>query len=80
MRIYFSGGSGLKTTPEALIPERKPHIMLTFHDIENNGTMDRLNVYLERVTGRKLQRRKQPKNENKKRRVSKRSDRDEGRA
>lgn len=46
MRIYFSGGRGLKTTPEFLIPELKPHIMLTFHDIDSNGTRDRLNVYL----------------------------------
>lgn len=48
MRIYFSGGRGLTTTPEALVPERKPHIMLTFLDIRSNGTRDRLKVYLKR--------------------------------
>lgn len=48
MRIYFSGGRGLVATPEAIVPERKPHIMLTFHDIGSNGTRDRLKVYLRR--------------------------------
>jgi len=48
MRIYFSGGRGLVCTPEALTPELEPHIMLTFHDIKSNGTLDRLNAYLER--------------------------------
>lgn len=48
MRIYFSGGRGLNVTPESLIPERKPCIMLTYHDIESNGTIDRLNVFLAR--------------------------------
>jgi len=48
MRVYFSGGRGLVCTPEALVPERKPHIMLTFHDIDSNGTLDRLNAYLTR--------------------------------
>lgn len=49
MRIYFSGGQGLKCTPEALVPQRRPHIMLTFHDIKSNGTLDRLKVYTRRV-------------------------------
>lgn len=48
MRIYFSGARGIKCTPEKLIPDLKPHIMLTFHDIGSNGTIDRLNVYLRR--------------------------------
>ncbi len=48
MRIYFSGGKGLTTTPEALIPERKPHIMLTFYDIAEKGTRNRLKEYLRR--------------------------------
>lgn len=48
MRIYFSGGRGLTATPEALIPKLKPHIMLTFHDIGQRGTRDRLKVYLTR--------------------------------
>ena len=46
MRIYFSGGRGLTCTPEALAANRNPHIMLTFHDIESNGTLDRLNAHL----------------------------------
>lgn len=41
-------------TPEALIPERKPHVMLTFLDMENEGSLGRFNVYLGRKTGRKL--------------------------
>ena len=49
MRLYFSGGRGLTCVPEALAPERKPHVMLTFHDIDSNGTLDRLNAYLERI-------------------------------
>lgn len=50
MRIYFSGGGGLVDTPEALIPERKPHIMLTFHNInlKQSATTDRLKEYLKR--------------------------------
>lgn len=50
MRIYFSGGGGLKDTPEVLIPEHKPHIMLTFHNIKQkqSATIDRLKVYLAR--------------------------------
>jgi hypothetical protein len=54
MRIYFSGGRGLGATPENLVPERKPHIMLTYHDIDSPGTLDRLNVYLQRVTGHRF--------------------------
>lgn len=46
MRIYFSGSRGLTYTPEVLIPERKPHIMLTFYDIASNGTRDRLKAHL----------------------------------
>ncbi len=48
MRVYFSGARGLTYTPEALIPQRKPHIMLTFYDIKSNGTRDRLKVFLRR--------------------------------
>lgn len=50
MRIYFSGGGGLVDTPEVLIPERKPHIMLTFHQIRQRqrSATDRLKVYLRR--------------------------------
>lgn len=48
MRIYFSGGRGLKNVPEALAHEVHPHIMLTFHTIGTDDTIDRLNVYLER--------------------------------
>lgn len=48
MRIYFSGGGGLKDTPEALIPELGPHVMLTFHTISTKqaSAMDRLHAYL----------------------------------
>lgn len=50
MRIYFSGGGGLVDTPEVLIPERKPHVMLTFHTINlgQRATKDRLKAYLKR--------------------------------
>ena len=60
MRIYFSGGRGLTTTPEALIPEFKPHIMLTFHDIKSNGTRDRLKVYLRRIKNEQNSKRRVP--------------------
>lgn len=53
MRIYFSGGRGLSATPENLVPERKPHIMLTYHDIDSPGTLDRLNVYVQRIVGKR---------------------------
>lgn len=46
MKIYFSGGSGLDSTPEALVPERKPRIMLTFYDITKGGTSSRFKAYL----------------------------------
>ena len=48
MRIYYSGGSGLVSTPEALVPQRKPMIMLTFHDIRKGATAERLKSYLKR--------------------------------
>jgi hypothetical protein len=50
MRIYFSGGGGLVDVPEVLIPEKKPHVMLTFHNIyqRQSATMDRLKAYLKR--------------------------------
>lgn len=63
MRIYFSGGRGLTTTPEGLVPQRRPHIMLTFYDIDQNGTRDRLKSFL----------RNQKSNEDKSRKVSKRT-------
>ena len=64
MRIYFSGGGGLVDTPEVLIPERKPHIMLTFHQLHDRQTSSacRLKAYLKRK-----------RNENKSRRLPKRS-------
>ena len=48
MRIYFSGGGGLKETPEVLTPERKPHIMLTFFDLDKrqSSAVDRLKAHL----------------------------------
>lgn len=50
MRIYFSGGGGLVDTPEVLVPKRKPHVMLTFHNIhqKQSATIDRLKAYLKR--------------------------------
>ncbi len=49
MRIYFSGSSGLKDTPEVLVPERDPHIMLTFHDLydRSSGAIKRLKAHLQ---------------------------------
>lgn len=41
MKIFFSGGTGLLATPEALVPKRRPRIMLTFYDIRKTGTKDR---------------------------------------
>jgi hypothetical protein len=50
VKMFFSGGGGLNDTPEALIPERNPHVMLTFHNIhqENSDTVERLSKYVER--------------------------------
>ncbi len=48
MKIYFSGGSGLVSTPEVLVPEKKPRIMLTFYDIQKNSTGDRFRAFLKR--------------------------------
>jgi hypothetical protein len=50
MKIYFSGGTGLKETPEALIKDRRPHIMLTFHTLSegDSGAVDRLKAYIRR--------------------------------
>lgn len=62
MRIYFSGGGGLVDTPEVLIPKRKPHVMLTYHNIHQgqSATTDRMDEFLKRK-----------KNEGKSRDVSK---------
>ena len=48
MRIYLSGGGGLVDTPEVLIPERKPHVMLTYHLIrlKSKGTTIRLKAHI----------------------------------
>jgi len=46
MRIYFSGGGGVSDVPEALVPERRPHFMLTFYTIDENRTRDRLKAHL----------------------------------
>lgn len=59
MRIYFSGVSG-SGNPEVVVPERQPHVMLTFHTMETNETRNRLRVYLTRK-----------KNERKSRSISK---------
>lgn len=50
MRIYFSGGGGLVDTPEVLIPRRRPHVMLTYHNIHQNqsATIERMEAYLKR--------------------------------
>lgn len=55
MRIYFSGGGGLTDTPEVLIPKERPHIMLTFHNInqKQSATIDRLKAYLKRKRAQK---------------------------
>ena len=46
MRIYFSGSGGSVNVPESLIPDRKPHVMLTFYTIQASETRERLKVYL----------------------------------
>ena len=51
MRIYYSGISSLKQAPESLIPELKPHVMLSFLDIQTRKgrVIDRVKVnYLNR--------------------------------
>lgn len=44
-------------TPEALVPEYRPHIMLTFYDIQSNGIRNRLKVYLKRKNHERKSRR-----------------------
>lgn len=46
MKIFYSGGTGLTSVPESLIPERKPRIMLTFYDIRKSGTANRFKSFL----------------------------------
>lgn len=58
MRIYFSGGRGLRNVPENLMGERKPHVMLTFLDMENNGTLNRFNLYMKRRINKQIKRKK----------------------
>lgn len=70
MIVYFSGGNGLVCTPEALVPQRKPHIMTTFHDIGSNGTADRVRAYI-RNKGFKARSSKTKSNDNQSRRLSK---------
>lgn len=43
MRIYYSGSVYIKDDPEAVIPEKRPHIMLTFYEIyqRSSWTTDR---------------------------------------
>jgi len=51
VRIYYSGISSLKQAPESLIPELKPHVMLSFLDIQTRKgrVIDRVKVnYLNR--------------------------------
>jgi hypothetical protein len=45
MKIYFSGCGGLNDTPEALIPERSPDIMLSFYKMEEKSTFERLREF-----------------------------------
>jgi len=52
MRVYFSGGGGT-TSPEFLIPQRKSHVMPTFHQMHIfphwvGWSGDRLRKYLKR--------------------------------
>jgi hypothetical protein len=54
MRIYYSGGGGGAGgcgEPEDLIADRKPHIMLTFHELHkrNASTKKRLKRHLKRL-------------------------------
>jgi len=48
MKIYYSGGSGLESTPERLVALRKPCVMLTFYDVRKTGTKERFIAYLKR--------------------------------
>jgi len=61
MRIYFSGGGGVSDVPEALVPERKPHIMLTFFTIDENRTRDRLKAHLSQKSTYENKKRRLPK-------------------
>lgn len=60
MRIYFSGGNGITTTPEALIPQLKPNVMVTFITMTDSKLvgqiLPRINVFLARQTSRRLKR------------------------
>ena len=56
MRIYFSGGHG-RLTPEYLMPERKPHVMLTFLEVVGDSraggkAYDRLRHHVMRKKGK----------------------------
>lgn len=56
MRIYFSGGTG-KLSAEFLIPERKPHVMLTYieayeHRKWSGWAYDRLRQHVLRKRGK----------------------------
>lgn len=67
MRIYFSGGKGYSSSPEVQIGDMRPHVMLTFFDMDQNSTRDRFNVFLKRVTGDVLPyKNKPPKRRNRK--------------
>lgn len=47
MRIYFSGNSSRDAVPEALIMEKRPDVMLTYHDFYkgSNDTDRRFNLH-----------------------------------
>ncbi|MHC1769016.1 MAG: hypothetical protein AB9869_32820 [Verrucomicrobiia bacterium] len=51
MKLFFSGGNGLKTTPEALIPRRNPHVLLSFHNWKSKGMRDRLRAFCAQKRG-----------------------------
>lgn len=56
MRIYFSGSpnsgpEGISQFPEVLIPERKPHVMLTFHELFYGYSGERTKKKAEMVSG-----------------------------
>lgn len=57
MRIYFSGGGGLKDTPEVLTPQEvsAPHVMLTYHSLHNQDrkSTERMDAFLKQLRKKK---------------------------
>jgi len=62
VRIYFSGGGGLRDTPEVLLPKSvsAPHVMLTYHSLYKNDkkSMERMEAFLKQLKRKRKKQRK----------------------